>query len=147
MSSCYRVFGLNDLEPEPARLETFLRRLSPDAECHFQADDQGWFRAQFLVDDAVAVVERYLVTEEGIREELNTWAAWVETAASGPEQAELMERLIRTRQLLLLTDLPEEHAGAITSYLAQLTDGIYQADGRGLFATSGELLVSEREGR
>jgi hypothetical protein len=113
---------------------------------HFRGDDQGWFAAELTgPDQPPLTLERYLATEEGIRAELNTWAAWLEDLA--PDPAPLMERMIQTRQLFTFRLLPEAAGGklavALCQYLAEATDGIYQIDGRGLFAADGSLLISE----
>src|SRR6476469_9168690 len=71
-----RVFGITDTEPP-------LQSLAPES---VQADDRGWFRAQVVVGRTMTNVERYLADEDGIRDELNTWAAWVEVAAGGAVQ-------------------------------------------------------------
>jgi hypothetical protein len=144
MSAQFRVFGANDVEPEPAALLAFLRGLGREVEGHFRGDDQGWFRAQLLVDGTATLIERYLVHEEGIRAELNTWAAWVEATVEGPVQAWLMQRLIGTKQLMLLRDPAREYAEAICGLLARVTDGVYQADGQGFYDAGGRLLVAER---
>jgi hypothetical protein len=143
MSRWYRVFGAHDTEPSPAELEAFLRSIGRDVETHFQGDDQGWFRAQLLVDGTATFLERYLSVEEGIRAELNTWAAWVETTGDGPEQAGLMQRLIGTRQLIVCRDPAEAYAEVLFGFLARVTGGVYQVDGQGFFAADGTLLLPE----
>ena len=62
-----------------------------------------------------------------------------------------MERVIQTKQLVTLRKpvdaadevLLEKVLEAAVKFLAAATDGVYQVDGRGWFAASGELLVQE----
>lgn len=143
MRAFSRVFGANTVEPDPATLLEFLTGLIPDAQGHFQGDDQGWFRLRLVSEPAAMHVERYLATEEGIRAELNTWAAWVEATGEGPEHAALMQRLIATQQLVVLHDFPAELAEKLCAHLARRIDGIYQVDGRGFFTAEGAVLLSE----
>jgi hypothetical protein len=144
-SQWYRIFGSNEVEPRPAALLEYLRSMGRDVEGHFQGDDQGWFRAQLLLGNTNTFIERYLVSEEGIRAELNTWAAWVETTGDGAEQRLLMQRVICTQQLILLRDPPRAYADCLTGFLARLTDGVYQIDGCGFYSADGTLLVSEEQ--
>jgi hypothetical protein len=62
-----------------------------------------------------------------------------------------MERVIQTKQLITLRKpvdasdevLLEKVLEATVQFLASVTDGVYQVDGRGWFVASGELLVQE----
>src|SRR5262245_32734997 len=101
MSRWYRVFGGSEVEPAAAALLAELRRLGIAAPVRFHGDDQGWFRAVIHEPDGLTILEmeRYRADEEGIRAELNTWAAWIETAASGPVQEALMQRVVTARQV------------------------------------------------
>ncbi len=140
----HRVFGTSDVEPTPAALLAHLADLGFVATGHFHGDDAGWFRAAINVAGAVFSVERFLAAEEGIRAELNSWAAHLETCPITPHQAALMEQMIRTRQLITLdSTLAEDVNLALAQYLAQVTDGVYQIDGQGFFSPDGALLVPE----
>lgn len=143
MHALYRVFGANALEPEPAGLLHFLMGFAQDSEGHFQGDDLGWFRLRVVRGETEMRIERYQTSEEGIRAELNTWAAWVEASGESPEKAELMRRLITTQQVMVLHDFPEELAGRVCREMARLTDGVFQVDGRGFFTADGTPLLSE----
>ena len=148
MEQWHRVFGCGDREPSPGDLLAHMNGLGFPITGHFRGDDQGWFSAELTgPGQPTLTLERYLSTEEGIRAELNTWAAWLEALASGSDHVSLMERLIQTRQLFtfrILTDsVGVDLADALCRYLAATTDGVYQIDGRGLFAADGSLLVSE----
>src|ERR1700687_2920068 len=102
-----RIFGANDIEPEPAELVAFLKERGYDAAGHFQGDDRGWFQAELPWQGAVVQLDRYLADEQGLRAELNTWAAWVETTEDTPHQTPLMQRLIATRQMIVFRDAPD----------------------------------------
>ncbi len=144
----YRIFGSNDTEPTPAAVLEHLNGLGVPATGEFHGGD-AWFGAELVVAGKVPLgLERFLASEEGIRAELNSWAAWLETCAPEAEQARLMERMIQVRQLFTL-QRPDgaEEAGpvceALCQFLARATDGTYQIDGRGLFAADGTLLAAE----
>ncbi len=158
MSQWFRVFGAADVViVDPAALLEHLRREGFPVAGHFHGDDLGWFRAELVyAEDAPPVVlERYLTKEDGIRAELNAWAAWLETAEDNPHHADLMARMIGTAQLFTLNQPVEDaddfdEAGAVEvlslaccRYLALATDGVYQADHRGFFSAGGDLLVRE----
>ncbi len=95
------------------------------------------------VQPLIPEASRYLSTEEGIRAELNTWAAWVESTGDGPIQQRLMQHLISTRQIFVLHDAPPELAIPVCQHLARVTEGVYQVDGQGFFDADGRLLVAE----
>jgi hypothetical protein len=147
----FRVFGMIDLQPQPAALLEHLTSLVANASGDFRGDDQGWFHADLQRDGKPFLqLERYLVREEGIRAELNSWAAWLETAETNPHYGWLMERIINTRQLFTLHppdgESPSEAGRTATRlcrYLARCTDGVYQADGVGFSSADGALLVPE----
>src|SRR5688500_2724639 len=111
MSQWFRVFGANDAAVEPAALLEHLHGQGLKVAGRFRGDEQGWFRAEFaFADDAPPVLlERYLAKEEGIRAELNTWAAWLETAEESPHYVALMQHVIGTTQLFTLHQ-PDEDA-------------------------------------
>jgi hypothetical protein len=156
MSQWFRVFGLSGAAVEPAALLEHLHGQGFAVAGRFRGDDRGWFRAELAIaDDAPPViVERYFADEEGIRPELNTWAAWLEEQEGNPHHLPLMERLIGTAQLFTLHQ-PAEDADAedvelverlcleCCRHLASAADGVYQADHHGFFAADGSLLVEE----
>jgi hypothetical protein len=143
----FRVFG-GDAGLDPVAVLAALHRLNPTLTAHFHGDAEGWFRA--VVSRAggppLAVVERYLSSEEGIRAELLSWAAWVE-ATDDPRHAPLVGRLATAGQLFTLR--PAEGADQLCAdvcrVLAALTAGLWQADGLGLLGADGTLLVPDRE--
>jgi len=146
-----RVFASNDDAPIPALIQNYLLTLIPGASVRFRSDDEGWFDADIALppSDKPIHLNRFLVSEEGIRTELNSWAAWLETREEHPGFARLMEHIVATRQVFTLqVDLehpPEflECTVALCRFLAQRTAGIYQVDGQGLFDMDGHLLLRE----
>jgi hypothetical protein len=153
MSRWYRIFGSSNCAPDPEALLQHLHPLHPEIAGQFRGDEQGWFRAE-LRSPAIhepITLERFLAAEEGIRDELNAWAAWVEGAGNSPVHLYLMEYLIGVGQLITLhcPDDPNHPAAlepvceVIVQTLAHQTAGVYQADGEGFFTSRGALLLSE----
>jgi hypothetical protein len=146
----YRIFGSTDGEPSPAAILDHLNGPGVAVSGKFHGDGD-WFGAELVVAGKTPLgLERFLASEEGIRAELNSWAAWLETCAPPAEQARLMERMIQARQLFTLQRPDDAEAAgpvceALCQYLARATDGMYQIDGRGLFAADGTLLAEEKE--
>jgi hypothetical protein len=153
MSLWYRVFGTSEVQPEPAALLAAVHALGIEVGGKFSTDDQGWLRAELALSaDATPVyIERYLSTEEGIRADLNTWAAWLEAADYSPNHGPLMQHMISTRQLFTLRRpidhpnevLVEQLCVGVCQFLARATAGVYQADDEGFFAADGTLLLQE----
>jgi hypothetical protein len=153
----FRVFGASDKAVEPAALLEHLQANGFAVTGRFRGDDLGWFAAELLIadDTAVILLERYLAREEGIRPELNSWAAWLETHEGNPHHERLMQQVIATTQLFTLhqpIENVEDHETdddmetlclTCCRYLAAATDGVYQADHRGFFNAEGTLLVPE----
>jgi hypothetical protein len=145
----WRVFGLTDTEPAPAALLEHLHAEGLPVTASFRGDDLGWTGGELTLPDGTAVqLERYLTKEDDLRDELNTWAAWLETREQEPRRHELMQHVIGTRQLMTLRAPPDtEPLGrlcvTVCGFLARQTEGVYQADGRGFFAADGTLLLRE----
>lgn len=153
MSLWYRVFGANDVQPLPAALLAHLQQQGCAVTGHFAGDDAGWFGADLEVPGAAPLhLERFLVSEPGIRAELNNWAAWLETCGDTPHHVALMERTIQTRQLFTLERPAGTNEGVeqvclvLCRFLATVTEGFFQVDVQGLFAADGTLLVREPGG-
>jgi hypothetical protein len=157
MSQWFRIFAARDAAVEPAALLEHLHAQGLEVSGHFRGDDLGWFRAELVfAEDAPPVqLDRYLVKEEEIRGELNSWAAWLEEQEDNPHHARLMEQVIAAVQLFTLHQPIEEAddledaafverlCTACCRFLARETDGIYQVDRRGFFTADGTLLVPE----
>ena len=148
----YRVFGSSDSEPPPAALAEHLHALGLAVEPHFKGDDLGWTEGELrLPVGSPVLLARYLTKEDDLRDDLNAYAAELETMNYSPNSGPLMGRVIQTKQLLTLRKpvdaadevLLEKVLEAATRFLASATDGVYQIDGRGWFAADGQLLVQE----
>jgi hypothetical protein len=146
-----RVFGLSSAGVQPAELLEHLRGAGMQVQGHFRGDDEGWFEAQLVLDNWSLTLSRFLATEEGVRGELNAWAAWVELQERNLHRDLLMRQLIAVKQVFTLevpedaTDVaPLSHlAMELCRYLAATTSGFYQQDGRGVCAADGTNLVPE----
>jgi hypothetical protein len=149
----YRVFGLNELEPRLAAFVAHLHALGLIVEPHFKGDDLGWSSGEFRLPagGTPVFVQRYLTSEDDIRDDLNTYAAELETCDYSPNNGHLMQHAIQTKQLITLRkplDASDEVAlekvlEAACRFLAAATDGVYQIDGRGWYSAIGELLLQE----
>jgi hypothetical protein len=148
----YRVFGSSEAEPSPALLAELLHAQGVAAEPHFKGDDLGWTEGELrLPTGSPVLLARYLTKEDDLRDDLNAHAAELETMDYSPNSGPLMQRVIQTKQLITLrkpVDVADEVRldkvlDAATRFLASATDGVYQIDGRGWFAASGERLVQE----
>jgi hypothetical protein len=152
MGMWHRVFGRSDTEVTRETLEAHLASTGVPIACEFTSDEHGWLRAELRFAATTPLhLERFRADEEGIRAELNSWAAFLETCDYDPNHAALMERVIQTRQLFTLRR-PVDHADEVLverlcvglcSYLASATDGIWQCDDEGFFAADGALLLKE----
>jgi hypothetical protein len=146
MTLWYRVFGAGQEEPAPGALLERLNHLAV-VTGRFNADHGGWFRAELVVTGAAPLeLERFLSTEEGVRAELNSWAAHLETCGEGSQYILLMERMIQTKQMFTIGDptgANSELCMALCHYLAETIAGVYQIDGRGFFAADGSLLIED----
>ena len=144
----FRVFGTREEAPAPAALLEALR-----VEGHFKGDDLGWFGVDFVLasggDDLH--LDRFLAEEDEIRDQLNAWAAWLETQDDSPYSRRLMQLMIGAQQLFTL-DCPrdrieeppvQEFCQTLCRHLAKETQGVYQIDGRGFFSPDGKMLVLE----
>jgi hypothetical protein len=146
----YRIFGGNEVTPAPAAILEHFQSQGLSARGDFAGDEDGWFQAELVVEGMPLRLERFLAREEGIRAELNSWAAWLETREDEPRHVALMERMIQTAQLFTL-ERPGDEAEAgsdrlcagLCRFLAGVTAGVWQADGRGFFAADGTLLLAE----
>ncbi len=146
----WRVFARSRSAPEPAALLEHLHGQGLPVTGRFRADDLGWVGGELLLGEASVGFERYLTDEDDLRDELNTWAAWLETQDHEPRHRELMQHVIGTRQLITMR--PPDGVGAVAigrlcrtacQFLARQADGVYQADGQGFFAADGAALLRE----
>jgi len=121
-----------------------LRGLGVTGRASFRGDDAGWTALEIEAADGVPplLLQCYLSSEPGIRAELNSWAAWLETCQDNSHHAALMERVIQTKQLYTLQG-QDRICESLCRHLAALTDGVWQADGAGFFDRDGTLLLKE----
>src|SRR5262245_23786226 len=149
----YRVFGRNDAEPAIPRLAAHLHALGLAVEPHFRGDDLGWTAGELRLPGGgtPVMLQRYLASEDDIRDDLNAHAAELERCDYSPNNGKLMEHAIQTKQLITLRKPLDAHDEVTTEkvleeacrFLAEATDGVYQIDGRGWFAATGELVLQE----
>jgi hypothetical protein len=149
----YRVFGLDATPVSPAALAGHLHAAGLPVEPHFKGDDLGWTSGQIILPGGgtPVVLERYLTTEDDLRDDLNAYAAELETMDYSPAHQPLMEHVIRSQQLVTLRK-PIDHADdarlddvceAAVKFLSAGCRGVYQIDGKGWFAADGALLLPE----
>jgi hypothetical protein len=149
----HRIFGKSETEPSLAALAQHLHDAGLAVEPHFKGDDLGWTSGELRLPGGgtPVFVERYLASEDDIRNDLNAYAAELETCDYNPNHRPLMEHTIQTKQLIVLR-APLDTADEVTAervlihtcqFLAGQTDGVYQIDGRGWFGPTGELLLQE----
>lgn len=143
----YRVFARNAESIPPAAVLADLVWGQAPLAGHFQADAQGWYRCELPLGPGKApiAVECFRATEEGVRPEILSWAAFVETLDS-PFSQEFMAILNSTAQVFTM-QLP---APAVADLLRQLCrnvaragDGVFQIDGEGFFWANGALALGE----
>ena len=148
-----RIFCLSPDEPPPAGLAAALHAAGLAVEPHFKGDDLGWTAGELRLPGGGTSVclERYLAKEDDIRDELNSFAALLETCDYSPNSGPLMQHVIQCRQLVVLRK-PVDAADEVAlervllltcQHLALAADGVYQIDGHGWFAADGTLLVQE----
>jgi hypothetical protein len=154
MDEWYRVFGTNDAGVEPAALlSAASRSAGMQVTGRFRGDDLGWFEAELGLGGTRLELQRFLAGEDDLRDELNSWAAWLETAEDSPDSGRLMRLMIATTQLFTLRrmdraadeyeNLVEALCVGLSQFLAGATAGVYQVDGKGFFDAEGMLLVAE----
>ncbi len=152
MGIWYRVFGRSDAEVSGDFLRAHLAAQGSPVSADFAGEGEAWLSAAIgFAPTAPLQLERFLAGEEGIRGELNSWAAFLETCDYEPKHAALMERVIQTRQLFTLRRpadcadevLAERLCVGLCRFLAEKTDGVWQADGAGFFAADGTQLLRE----
>ncbi|HEY1189631.1 MAG TPA: hypothetical protein VGE74_18435, partial [Gemmata sp.] len=126
------------MEPPPVALVEHLHALGLVVEPHFKGDDLGWTEGELrLPTGAPVLLSRYLTKEDDLRDDLNAYAAELETMEHSPNSGPLMERVIQTKQLITLrkpVDLSDEILvervlDGSCRFLASATSGVYQIDG------------------
>jgi hypothetical protein len=151
MGLWYRVFGRREDSVQPGAILAHLNAIAA-VTGRFDGEGEDWLSAEVAFADTTPLhLERFPSSEEGIRAELNNWAAFLETCDYSPNHVPLMEQVIQTKQLFTLRR-PIDHADeaaverlcvGLCQFLARATDGVYQADDQGFFAADGTLLLRE----
>jgi hypothetical protein len=144
----HRVFCRSTDEVPPAVLAAALHETGFPVAPHFKGDGLGWTRGDLWLHGAAAVaVERFLTAEDGLRPDLNAFAAELEAADAGPGTADLMRRVIQTQQLITVSAAEgvaaDELVTAVCQFFATASDGVVLAEGRGWFDATGALLHPE----
>lgn len=144
-----RVFAGVSEAPTPDALVERLRAAGYAAEARADADALGWFHLELSTSVGNITLDRY-GADEGIRNELNSWAAWIEIHG-GEHAGRLMQQLISSQEIITLRVLQEQDdelrrlVHLVLEFIAQPTAGIYQLDGEGFFDAAGALLAAEGE--
>lgn len=148
-----RVFAPTTAEIPPAAIAEALAAAGIPVAPHFKGDDLGWTTGELHLPKGGTplLLARYLTKEDDLRDDLNAHAAELETMTYSPHAAPLMERVIQTQQLITIrkpVDQPDEtlvetSCDTLVRFLASVTGGVFQIDGRGWFAATGERLVEE----
>lgn len=149
----YRIFCRNAEAPSATVLLDHLHRLGLSVAGEFHGDSElNWLSGQIQLGSGSPIsLERYLTADDDLRNDLNTWAAWLETATWSEHSTSLMERVIQTQQLITLRK-PIDHPDEVSlgrlcletcRFLAANWDGIYQIDDKGWYSADGTLLVKE----
>jgi hypothetical protein len=149
----HRVFGLSTAVALPSQLAEHLHERGLAVEPHFKGDELGWTRGELVLPGGGTAItlERFLTEEDDLRDDLNVYAAQLETMNYSPNNVSLMERVINTKQLITIRR-PIDHANesrldstllAVCQFLASSMDGIYQIDESGWYTADGVLLLQE----
>lgn len=150
----YRIFGRSAAEVKPNDLLEHLHMHGETVTTRFKGDDLGWTSIEVVTPhgtDSPLLVERYLTEEDNLRDDLNTWAGYLETLNYSSNNVVLMERMIQTKQLITIRK-PVSHPNDVeaerlcerlTRYLAQQIEGIYQIDQVGWHDATGNVLIAE----
>ena len=142
----YRVFASIPDEPDPIALVEHLHGLGFPFSPHFTGDDLGWTSARFEFEESPPLtVNRFLTKADDLRNDLNAYAAELETMDDQSASGMLMERVIQTQQMFTI-EKTAGHEGmceAVANWLAGRTAGVIQIDGTGWQDATGALLVRE----
>jgi hypothetical protein len=148
----YRVFCRLDAIPTAAELLAALQSAGLSVRGQFRGDDLGWTAAAITLGPGTPVqVERYLTDADDLRDDLNTWAAYLETLDYSPNSGRLMEHVIQSRQMVTVRkplDHPNEVEAeraceTIVRLVAARGDGVYQVEGDGWYDDKAELVLKE----
>ena len=150
MAGWFRVFLLQEDGPKPSGIMECLQSLIPEVKGKFRTDEDGWF--QLIIDHSSIgelIIDHFLTSEKGVRSEINTWAAWLESK----QQFDLMERIIQVKQILSFEVTPEMDDNVSDSLvykrlalaLAALAQGFVHMDGVGFLEPDGTILIEDED--
>jgi hypothetical protein len=147
-----RVFAASEAMPQPVDLQRLLGDRGRSASLSVTGDDLGWLAIEFTAgeSDATIRIERFLTDEDELRDELDTWAGWVESQPASVIATKLMQQIVSTRQVFTIRVIPplekldrSSESETVAQWLAVVSKGVYQVDGCGFFGASGDILVAE----
>jgi hypothetical protein len=155
MYTWHRVFAGLAHSPAPAEVCEELLRHGFKFRPKFRGDEDDWFAACIELDDGASSIQidRYLVSVDKLRPDLNSWSAWAETLPPSLGREAVLDALTSTVQLFTLyEETPEGEAAStvcemLCRWLAQQVGAVYQVDGQGFYDSSGVLLVAETADR
>src|SRR5918992_682681 len=103
-----RVFAHLETSPDADAIAAHVRGLGHACEARTEADALGWFHLELATNLGHLTLDRFQA-DEGIRNDLNSWAAWLEIHA-GERAESLMQHMIATRQIITLRcqEMPDE---------------------------------------
>lgn len=150
MAGWFRVFLLHEDGPKPSGIMECLQSLIPEVKGKFRTDEDGWF--QLIIDHSSIgelTIDHFLTSEKGVRSEINTWAAWLESK----QRFDLMERIIQVKQILSFEVTPEMEDNVSDSLvykrlalaLAALAEGVVHIDAVGFLEPDGTLLIEDED--
>lgn len=150
MAGWFRVFLLQEDGPKPSGIMECLQSLIPEVKGKFRTDEDGWF--QLIIDHSSIgelTIDHFLTSEKGVRSEINTWAAWLESK----QRFDLMERIIQVKQILSFEVTPEMEDNVSDSLvykrlalaLAALAEGVVHIDAVGFLEPDGTLLIEDED--
>ena len=150
MAGWFRVFLLQEDGPKPSGIMECLQSLIPEVKGKFRTDEDGWF--QLILDHpsiGELTIDHFLTSEKGVRAEINTWAAWLESK----QRFDLMERIIQVKQILSFEVTPEMEDNVSDSLvyknlalaLAALAEGVVHMDAVGFLEPDGTLLIEDED--
>jgi len=148
----YRVFCRSTAALEPRELVARLANLGRPIRGEFQPDDRGWSSGALRIGTGTPIyVERFRTADDDLRNDLNTWAAFLETLDYSPNHTRLMEHVIQSQQLFTIRkplDNADESAAddlcrGLCTELARAADGVFQVEDEGWYTADGTLLLQE----
>ena len=148
-----RVFSRSGQTPSPSGMVAALHEAGFPVIPAFKGDDLGWTDAELILpgDASPILIARYLTVEDDLRDDLNSYAAELETMATTPQITRLMERVIQSAQMFVMRkpvgtaneSRMEALFDFLTRWLARETDGDIQVDGVGWNDKNGAMLLRE----